>query len=284
MKSCELLSNWKFWYKLILGVAPLLSISLFITGQYLDFKNGLILPTLSKEKLNEKFDSNLLILLTNYVSNHENGKLFLYVFFRNILLITTIVNIFVSLFLINSAINQKNEGNGKLDNANIAYVIMFLSIFVVIFYNLSRIFDYSSNSLKWYTIISWIIEHSVVSILFMIYFILFYNKQDFEVDNTKKWINKSLWFGFVMFYMFISVIIGIILNSSGAKFHIYGTMSPSGYFPYSFLDVVSGQKSLSITLNFNGAVWVQLFMILIFISLILVLVDYLFHFILSKTL
>ncbi|WP_342269059.1 hypothetical protein [Spiroplasma endosymbiont of Aspidapion aeneum] len=279
MNSNKIYKDWKFWYKLILGILPFVIELTFMIGQYYQFTRHFIVPEQSKP-LTKNYDQRMINILQGYKSNNEHFKIGLYVFTRNFLFLTTLGNAAMGIFYLNSAFNHKNEGRGKIDNANVAYVVMFIPTFVVIFFNISKVFP--SEHLYWYTVLSWFFEHFFMATMSTVYIIFFYNKENFIKTNKQKKAVIISCYGLLYGYFIFWIIVGSIIYAFHPNFTIFGFMSPSGFFPYQFLDLVSGDKGAAADIGIKGTIYLQLFITVTVVGVVMYGMDHLYRYAIKK--
>ncbi|AHI54271.1 hypothetical protein SSABA_v1c08720 [Spiroplasma sabaudiense Ar-1343] len=251
--SQKLFKDWKFWAKLWIGILPLFSVIFFISfriwvaAQNLKHGNSAEWPVIdaltkmggtqeSKWKLpgdplfNPRYNLQKIIEwnLTQRVG---------YTLARNLFLYTTLSNLLFSYFFINSAIFHKNEGRGKIDNPNFGiFVMTIISITCFTYLGSLIVTDDTKN----YDLAQWIslfLEHSVVPIIGVVYFIYFYNHGKLNITKAsfiKEWLIVTT---VVFSYFVLFTIIGFICRSFDNAFPWALEMSTSGYFPYGFLEL-----------------------------------------------
>ncbi|AGM25239.1 hypothetical protein [Spiroplasma chrysopicola] len=226
----ELSKNWRFWTKLLIGFLPILSMIIFSSFQ---------VAKILWFRANHVFPSFWVAKYSTTLAELESWSVFQSVFqvyFRNIFLYTSYSTIIFSAFFLNSAFNTKHEGDGKYDNSYFGLWTLVIMGFTIFFYNLSLFITKDYQTWTWNHWISMFLQHSLVPIVGVIYFLLFYqHKTTFSYNRNK----MLIWWGYsgaaILGYYFIFTVLGYILKASGA-WKLFPDMSYSGYFPYDFME------------------------------------------------
>lgn len=224
--------NWNFYFKMTVAILPLMAIIVYMFGNAADvmrdpneYWTGML------DGREEKFIDGFLASLQSWTS----GDVVAYAAVRNLLLITTLGNVFAAAWFINSAMNNDKEGQGKFDNYFWGIIVLTLIWWISILYNMSLIVSGALKTMKWYTYVSWIFEHSLVQFAMLIYFIVFYKK--YNVTKGKR--NIVILWAYAQLpqvaYMLVFTAIGMIAKAADG-FQFFGDMSSDGHFPYDFYD------------------------------------------------
>lgn len=200
------IKDWRFWAKLIIGLAQITSIIVFIT-----------------------------------VASAVEGNI--YAIPEHLSYYTTQTNLFSAIFFIFSAFFHHHEGKGKFDNDQVAQIVITYMTLTILVYNINQIAaerPYHFDS--WKFVMSLICEHTVIPILSIIYYLCFYDHKN--IKDLKEFSKKWVWF--MVLGLFIYLIVFSIIGFLGRAFHwkeLYGTMDGSGEsstFVYAFIDWYHG--------------------------------------------
>lgn len=231
------MKDWRFWTKLIIGLTQILSVIIFISVG---------------------------VKLRNSI----------YFVPENLSYFTTWSNIFSAIFFIYSAMFHYNEGKGKFDNSEVAKIVVTYMTLTIAIYNLNQIMSDDPYIFEdWIYLMSFICEHSLVPILAILYYLLFYNHEN--AKTIKEFSRKWVWYmvlGLVL-YLTIFSVIGFIGKALGWK-PLFGTNNPRGEqsnFVYPFLDWYRGSGF------FKGlASWLECIVMLFGTILFEFVVDYMY--------
>ncbi|ATG97686.1 hypothetical protein [Mesoplasma lactucae] len=244
MDNKPVYKDWKFWFKLIVGIIPLVAIVVFFFGGGAPLFNDPAKywsEVFTPDRVND-FQPDLIARVEGWSKSQNIG----YWISRNLFMFTTIANIMQSVFLINSAVHHRNEGLGKFDNWKTGIIVVNAMWWVILMYNVSLLFSGAISYMKWYNYVSWLCEHSVVPFLGIIYILFFYRKVDTDYNK------KPAMFRFEqMIYSLLPLIIyfvvfeslGFILKATDAM-PIFGDMSSTGWWPYEFMDPTDTQTRI----------------------------------------
>ncbi|WP_425379359.1 hypothetical protein [Spiroplasma endosymbiont of Stenodema calcarata] len=233
-----LIKNWKFWFKLIIGLLPIISVIIFTSvtlSSTLWFKHHGIFPN----NWSPKYHTTL-----KELQSWSNFRITFVVIFRNLALYTTYSSFIFAAFFINSAFNTLKEGQGRYDNSNVGLLTMIVISFTLIFYNASLPI---TGDFKLWLPVQWMsmfLQHSVVPILGVIYYFTCY--QHHQLTYNKKTM-LSLWeysIAAILGYFLFFTILGYILKATHS-WKLMPDMSFSGYFPYDFMEFTDPKASYS---------------------------------------
>lgn len=237
--------DWRYWLKICCAIIPVASAIIFLIAQAIAlYKNPAdywvsTLGTIGSDNQTVVQSRDALINM----STNQNAA---YLFCRNILMITTLGNFLNAAWFINSAFNNKYEGQGKFDNQVYGTASVSIIVFIVLFYNLSLIPSHDIlHHMHWYNWMSWMCEHIFPDLIMMTYFFVFYPKFKKKISNKDKvnewFIEMAISIAFVVFFNVFFVILGYILRAAHGT-RIFGEMSWSGFFPYPFYNFLNENK------------------------------------------
>ncbi|AHI53311.1 hypothetical protein [Spiroplasma culicicola] len=236
------MKNWSIIAKYFFAIVPLIGIFVFLLGQSIDLLSD---PesfwTIAVGNKAEKFEENFYEKLLSW--NLAQQMLFL--FCRNFLTFTTIINLATSVFWIYSIKNHKAEGTGKFDNYKYALIILCGTFWITLFYNMSLTVTGATKFMKWYNYISWLTEHSIPQIAMLIYFFAFYKKINVTTNNKNIVLMWASTISVVTGYLVFFTITGLICQAVGS-FPFFGDMSSTGHYPYDILDLTSANKRVNL--------------------------------------
>lgn len=210
------IKDYRFWIKLLLGTAQLLTILAFIIDTYI---RTMKLWGTDGYHLTPAFNT----------------------IFINLSFFTTLSNLLCGIFFVYSAFNHPFEGQDKFDNDNVAKTVVVYITLTLLLYNIDQILGPDPYIYK--RIIehfSFIFEHSLGPIVAILYYIFLYNHQN--TCTIKDFSKKYLWYmviGLISYGIFF-IILGVLAKyGGGLGFYYWNGATEYGkgsYFPYPFLD------------------------------------------------
>ncbi len=244
-KNFDLIKDWKFWYKFIFGIFIFIAIFLNIINIFYQYPKIPMGDSISKD-------------IGDAILN-------------NFMYFTIESNLFVLIWLLYAAFNPNKEGKNK--NILSPYISIFICIYITItglVYN-SLLLPKSqpTNIMGW---ISTLIEHMLTPILFIIYFIFFYNIYESEIVSYKKFSKEHL------YKMYIYPIFWIIIVELRAFFRLHSGVpsKEKSAFLYFFLNFTNEKNSFGIE---N---WIFLILIVFVLLILGTLLAYFYLFIFKK--
>lgn len=231
-----LIKNWKFWFKLIIGLLPIISVIIFTSVTLLStlwFKHHGIFPN----NWSRKYDTTLREL--QHWSDFRVGCM---VVFRNLTLYTSYSTFIFSAFFLNSAFNTLKEGQGWYDNSNVGLLTMIVISFTLLFYNISLPI---TGDFKLWLPVQWMsmfLQHSLVPLLGVIYYFTCYQHHNlvYNKETMLRWWGYTL--ATILGYFLFFTIFGYILKTTHS-WKPMPDMSFSGYFPYDFMEFTQPKAS-----------------------------------------
>lgn len=240
----QIYREWKFWYKLICGIILLLTII------FAGWLNGILdmdyIINLDKirDKVSKKgpnFSSAFLtgeeleIAVGNYQKDWGDYSLNFFAFF------TVQSNLAIGLWFIYAAIAHKKEGKTKLlGNTTVLILATYIGITAIV-YNTMILPEHIKeikDPVRWFFNA---ITHMIMPVLYIIYVILFFNREEKLVD-TKFFFKKQL----PLFYIYPAVwsvfiiIRGVFRHKASKLFQ----------FPYFFIDFFHKHYGI------DGYIWI----------------------------
>lgn len=233
--------EWKFWYKLICGIVLILTIIFagWLNG-ILDM-DYIINATKIKDKVAQKganFSSAFLTgealdtAINNYKKDWGDYSLNFFAFF------TVQSNLAIAIWFLYAAIAHKKEGKTKLlGNTTVLLLATYIGITAIVYNTMILPFSDVKDAVRWFFNI---ITHMLMPVLYIIYVIFFFHREEKLVD-TKLFVKKQL----PLFYIYpavwsvITVIRGIFRHKASKLFQ----------FPYFFIDFYHDHYGI------KGAIW-----------------------------
>ncbi|WP_166508690.1 hypothetical protein [Spiroplasma chinense] len=238
----ETIENIKLGFKYFFAITPLIGIVVFAIGQSIDlFSNPDTFWVKSVLDRKDLFEDNFFEKLTSW----NVGEKLLFLFCRNFLTFTTMINVASSCFWIYSIKNHSKEGSGRFDNYRYGIMIMGGILWIAFFYNLSLSVTGAIKVMKWYTYVSWLTEHSIPQFSMVIYFLVFYKKVNVTRDKKQIAILWAETVAVVSGYLVFFTITGAISQATNS-FPFFADMSSTGHYVYDFLDMTKANTRVNL--------------------------------------
>ncbi|WP_374695934.1 hypothetical protein [Spiroplasma endosymbiont of Polydrusus formosus] len=267
-----LIKSLQFWFKLIIGILPIISIIIFIIVSLsltLWCKHHGVFP----KSWVSKYDTRL-----EELQSWSDVSIIFMVIFRNLTLYTSYSTLIFSTFFLNSAFNTLREGQGRYDNSKIGLLTMVVICFTLFFYNISL--PITGDFKKWLPIqwMSMFLQHSLIPLLGVLYYFTCYKKYNLTYNKTTmlRWWWYSL--STILGYFLVFTILGYILKATHS-WKPMPDMSFSGYFPYDFMEFTNPKASYT---NGKISMIVQTMVVYITFALIVSCCYFGFYFVQNK--
>ncbi|WP_338954508.1 hypothetical protein [Spiroplasma endosymbiont of Polydrusus cervinus] len=261
-----LVKSWRFWFKLIIGILPIISIIIFTNvslSLILWCKHHDVFP----KSWVSKYDTRL-----EELQSWSDISVSFMVIFRNLTLYTSYSTFIFSSFFLNSAFNTLKEGQGQYDNSKVGLLTMVVICFTLFFYNISL--PITGDFKKWLPIqwMSMFLQHSLIPLLGVLYYFTCYKHYNLTYNKTA----MLCWWGYslstILGYFLVFTILGCILKATHS-WKPMPDMSFSGYFPYDFMEFTNPKASYT-----NGKVSMTVQTMTVYITFALIVSGYYFGF------
>ncbi|WP_425377711.1 hypothetical protein [Spiroplasma endosymbiont of Polydrusus pterygomalis] len=268
-----LVKRWQFWFKLIIGILPIISIIIFTSVSLsltLLCKHHGVFP----KSWVSKYDTRL-----EELQSWSDVNVSFMVIFRNLTLYTSYSTFIFSAFFLNSSFNTLKEGQGRYDNSKVGLLTMVVICFTLFFYNISL--PITGDFKKWLPIqwMSMFLQHSLIPLLGVLYYFTWYKHYNLTYNKTTmlRWWGYSL--AMILGYFIVFTILGYILKATHS-WKPMPDMSFSGYFPYDFMEFTNIKASYT---NNKVSMTVQTMIVYITFALIVSGCYFGFYFAQNKT-